>query len=45
MLEEWSARTFGKEYAEEIADIKTVYYICCSGKPEHIDKIDFHRKK
>ena len=41
-LEEWAARTFGKDYAKEIAEIKTVYYrLAASGKPEHIDKIEF----
>ncbi|RPI03014.1 MAG: hypothetical protein EHM64_13005 [Ignavibacteriae bacterium] len=44
--EEWSARTFGKEYAKEIADIKTgYYYLAASGKPEHIDRIKFSEKE
>jgi len=45
-VEEWSARTFGKDYAKEIAEIKTVYYkLAASGKPEHIDKIKFSEKE
>jgi hypothetical protein len=45
-IEEWAARTFGKDYAKEIAEIKTVYYrLAASGKPEHIDKIEFSEKE
>lgn len=41
-IEDWAARTFGKDYAKDIAQIKTVYYrLAASGKPEHIDKIEF----
>ena len=45
-VEEWAARTFGKDYAKEIAEIKTVYYrLAASGKPEHINKIEFSDKE
>ncbi|MGK9477827.1 glycosyl hydrolase 115 family protein [Melioribacter sp. OK-6-Me] len=41
-IEYWASKTFGKEYAKEIAEIKTLYYrLAASGKPEHLDKIDF----
>jgi len=44
-IEKWAERTFGKDYAKEIAEIKTVYYrLAASGKPEHIDKINFSEK-
>ncbi len=39
---QWAARTFGKEYAEEIADIKDVYYkLAIAAKPEHMDSVPF----
>ena len=42
----WAERTFGKEYAEEIAEIETIYYkLAASGKPEHIDKIKFTQEE
>jgi hypothetical protein len=45
-IEEWAGRTFGKEYAREIAEIETVYFkLTASGKPEHIDKIEFSEKE
>jgi hypothetical protein len=45
-IEEWAEKTFGKDYAKEIAEIKTVYYrLAASGKPEHIDKIEFSDKE
>lgn len=38
----WAARTFGEMFAAEIADIKSDYYrLAASGKPEHIDLIEF----
>lgn len=41
-LEKWAERTFGKDYAKEISEIKKVYYrLAASGKPEHMDKIEF----
>lgn len=41
-IEEWAGRTFGKEFASEIAEIKTIYYrLAAAGKPEHIDKIEY----
>ncbi len=45
-IEEWAARTFGKKYAKEIAEIKTIYYrLAASGKPEHINKIEFTKNE
>ena len=45
-LEEWAERTFGKEYAKQIAEIKAVYYsLAASGKPEHINKIKFSQNE
>jgi len=45
-IEKWAERTFGKDYAKEIAEIKSVYYkLAASGKPEHIDKIEFSEKE
>jgi hypothetical protein len=45
-IEEWAEKTFGKDYAKEIAEIKIVYYkLAASGKPEHIDKIEFSDKE
>lgn len=45
-IEEWAERTFGKDYAKEIAEIKNIYYgLAASGKPEHIDKIEFSEKE
>lgn len=45
-IEEWASKTFGKEYAKEIAEIKTMYYkLAASGKPEHIDKIEFSERE
>ncbi len=41
-IQEWAARTFTKEVAKEIADIKKVYYrLAASGKPEHMNKVEF----
>lgn len=41
-IEEWAKRTFGEDYAKEISEIKTIYYkLAASGKPEHINKIEF----
>lgn len=45
-IEEWAAGIFGNDYTKEIAEIKTVYYrLAVSGKPEHIDKIEFSEKE
>ena len=45
-IEEWAEKTFGKDYAQEITEIKTVYYrLAASGKPEHIDKLEFSEKE
>ena len=45
-IEEWAERTFGTNCAEEIAEIKRVYYrLAASGKPEHIDKIKFSEEE
>ncbi len=45
-IKQWVERTFGKEYAEEIAEIETIYYkLAASGKPEHIDKIKFTQEE
>ena len=45
-VEEWAGKTFGKEYAKEIAEIKTVYYkLAATSKPEHINKINFSEKE
>ena len=42
----WAERTFGKEYAKEVAGIETIYYrLATSGKPEHIDKIKFSEEE
>lgn len=39
---EWAARTFGEQFADDIADIKREYYrLAAAGKPEHIHKISF----
>ncbi len=41
-IKHWATRTFGKEYAAEISEIKSAYYLlAASGKPEHIDNIRF----
>ncbi len=38
----WAARTFGREFAEEIAKIKRAYYrLAQSGKPEHLNRLTF----
>ena len=43
-IEHWAAETFGPEYAEQIAKIKSEYYLLAqSGKPEHLDLITFTR--
>ncbi len=42
----WAESTFGKKYANEIAEIKKVYYrLAASGKPEHLDNIEFSDKE
>ena len=39
---EWAARTFGEQFADDIAAIKKEYYrLAAAGKPEHIHKISF----
>ena len=39
---EWAARTFGEEFADEIAAIKLEYYrLAASGKPEHVVLVDY----
>jgi len=39
---DWAARTFGIALADEIAGILNPYYrLAQSGKPEHVDKLDF----
>ncbi|MGA2061755.1 MAG: glycosyl hydrolase 115 family protein [Thermoguttaceae bacterium] len=41
---DWAARTFGPEFAQQIADIKQNYYLLAqTGKPEHLDLISFSR--
>ena len=43
-IEHWAAETFGPEYAQRIANIKSEYYLLAqSGKPEHLDLITFSR--
>ncbi len=38
----WAEKTFGKEYASEIAAIKNEYYhLAAAAKPEHLDKVSF----
>jgi hypothetical protein len=38
----WAARTFGDEFAEPIAKIKSVYYrLAQAGKPEHLATLTF----
>ncbi|MCF0196801.1 MAG: glycosyl hydrolase 115 family protein, partial [Bacteroidaceae bacterium] len=38
----WAARTFGEEYADEIAAIKEVYYrLGIAAKPEHLNNAHF----
>jgi hypothetical protein len=38
----WAARTFGDEFAEPIAKIKSGYYrLAASGKPEHLGTLTF----
>ena len=45
-IKHWAARTFGPEYAEQIADIKHDYYqLAQTGKPEHLDMIAFTREE
>ena len=45
-IKHWAARTFGPDYAEQIADIKHDYYqLAQTGKPEHLDKIAFTREE
>lgn len=40
--EKWAAINFGNKYAGAIAKIKNGYYrLAASGKPEHIDKLNF----
>lgn len=42
----WAARTFGTEFAEQIAQIKYDYYLLAqTGKPEHLDLITFSRNE
>jgi hypothetical protein len=41
-VETWAARTFGEEFAEPIAKIKSVYYrLAQAGKPEHLGAVTF----
>ena len=43
-MKRWAARTFGPDFAQEIADIKREYYqLSQTGKPEHLDRISFSR--
>jgi hypothetical protein len=43
-IKDWSERTFGREFADRIADIKHGYYLLAqTGKPEHLDLITFSR--
>lgn len=45
-IEEWAGRTFGGEYASEIAEIFGVYYrLTQQVKPEHIDRVTFSKKE
>ena len=38
----WAKETFGEAYAQQIANIKNEYYqLAASGKPEHINRINF----
>jgi hypothetical protein len=38
----WAERTFGKEFSDTIADIKTKYYeLAHAGKPEHLGMLTF----
>lgn len=38
----WAKEIFGEELADEIADIKNEYYLLAqSGKPEHINSVDY----
>jgi hypothetical protein len=39
---EWAARTFGEQYADEIAAIKKTYYrLAAGGKPEHVFMVNY----
>jgi hypothetical protein len=43
---QWAARTFGPEFAQQMADIKQNYYLLAqTGKPEHLDLISFSREE
>ena len=43
-IEHWAAETFGPDYARQIANIKSQYYLLAqTGKPEHLDLIAFTR--
>lgn len=42
----WATKTFGKEYAKEIAAIKKSYYrLAASAKPEHLGLVSFNREE
>lgn len=44
--EEWAAKNFGINYSGDIVKIKNEYYrLAASGKPEHIDKLNFTEKE
>jgi hypothetical protein len=43
-IKQWATRSFGPEYAEQIAHIKRDYYqLAQTGKPEHLDMVTYNR--
>ena len=43
---DWAARTFGEEFADDIADIRRVNYrLSSAGKPEHIYRVPYSIKE
>ena len=41
-IKDWAIRTFGKEYADDIYDIKREYYrLAHAAKPEHMGMVEF----
>lgn len=45
-IEQWASKTFGEEYAGEIANIYKEYYrLAQQARPEHIDRVQFTEKQ
>ncbi len=45
-IEEWAGRTFGKDYAKEIAEVQKEYYrLTQQVKSEHIDRVSFSKQE